>query len=214
MENTYETSFKGSNLTPSTKTMLCSAGFRKTSDLLQALNLDLSMFMRMDTKNFIKKLNLEGCLQTNESPEVEAELSTFIDAQKLELIDLAFGMFMNVENDSELDLDNIGDSLDADAETYETLPEQTLLLNVLTVKGGEGIVTLEEALEELEEEIAKIHGVDHISFIPEKSAILASAISKMEWLGDSPIYVSKGAADIYKNEVLVLSKMAVLILKG
>jgi len=214
MENTYETSFKGSNLTPSTKTMLCSAGFRKTSDLLQALNLDLSMFMRMDTKSFIKKLNLEGCLQTKDSPDVEAELSTFIDAQKLELIDLAFGMFMNIENDSELDLDNIGDSLDADAETYETLPEQTLLLNVLTVKGGEGIVTLEEALEELEDEIAKVNEVEHISFIPEKSAILSSAISKMEWLGDCPIYVSKEAADIYKNEVLVLSKTAVLILKG
>jgi len=92
----------------------------------------------------------------------------------------------------------------------DTLPAETLLINVSVIKGAGRHACIEDVISQIEHEI--LSADSELSEDLLRLAVL-EAIEIDEWPTDRPIYISEHAARVYPEIVVALTKSALLVLK-
>jgi len=90
------------------------------------------------------------------------------------------------------------------------IPVETLLIDVVIVKGGVNHVCIEDVISQFESDI--MESDIELEDSEMKSTVL-EAIEITEWPADRPIYVSRYDAKVYPEIVVALTRSAVLVLK-
>jgi len=222
--------FSESDLPPYLTNRLSSLGIQSTDDLLSFLAIHFNTYVNTPTDEILElfKSKVELRRKGKDSQKgfgstCEGHLRTIIDLHKSKICEYTFESFHKSicvvdydESEDSMDvLDEImepADSIDLD----QLVPTETLFLRCIITSSNVKVVSVEEVLQDIEDEIYENLGEDEASegLKLHYEDMLTNYMSGSEWPCDYPIYISTEFALQYPRIVNYIVSKAIVVVKS
>lgn len=222
--------FSESDLPPYLTHRLSLLDIKSTDDLLGFLAIHFNTYVNTSTDELLALFRSRIELRCRESGSKvkfgstsEAHLRTLIDSHKSKICEHTFESFHKSicvvdddESEESMDvLDEImepADSIDLD----QLVPMETLFLRCIITSSNVKVVSVEEVLQDIEDEIYENLGEDEASegLKLHYEDMLTNYMSDTEWPCDYPIYISTEFALQYPRIVNYIVSKAIVVVKS
>lgn len=221
--------FSKSDLPPYLTHKLSSLGIKSTDDLLSFLAIHFNTYVNTPTDEllalFRSRIELR-CRESNSTLKFgstsESHLRTLIDLHKSKICEYTFeSLHKSIcvvdddESEDSIDIEDFvepADSIDLD----QLVPTETLFLRCIITSSNVKVVSVEEVLQDLEDEIYENLGEDEASegLNLHYEDMLTNYMSDSEWPCDYPIYISTEFALQYPRIVNQIVSKAIVVIKS